>query len=102
MDSCRCLLILTDLLGDSQVKEVQVALVAHLLVCGEHDDVPAEVEATRPDGGVGIEHSQLFTWAQKRISIITENTWLELNIVSGMDNETYSLGEKNGRYYNTS
>lgn len=41
--------ICTDLLWIPQVKEVQVALVTHLLVCGEHDDVAAEIEAARSD-----------------------------------------------------
>lgn len=50
----------TDLLRVSQVKEVKEALVAHLLVCGEHDDVAAEVEAARSDSGVGVEQRQLF------------------------------------------
>ena len=51
----------TDLLWVPQVKEVQEALVAHLLVCGEHDDVAAEVEAARSDRRVGVEQGQLFT-----------------------------------------
>lgn len=50
----------TDLLRISQVEEVEETLVAHLLVCGEHDDVAAEVEAARPHGGVGVEQRQLF------------------------------------------
>lgn len=53
---------LTNLLWIPQVEEVQVALVAHLFVCGEHDDVAAEVEATRPDSRVGLEQGQLFTY----------------------------------------
>lgn len=53
--------MLTDLLWIPQVKEVQEALVTHLLVCGEHDDVAAEVEAARSDSRVGVEQSQLFT-----------------------------------------
>lgn len=40
---------LTDLAGIPQVKEAHEALVAHLLVCGEHDDVAPEVKATGPD-----------------------------------------------------
>lgn len=52
----------TNLLWIPQVKEVQVALVTHLLVCGEHDDVAAEIEAARPDSRVGLEQGQLFTW----------------------------------------
>lgn len=51
----------TYLLRVPQVKEVQVALVTHLLVCGEHDDVAAEVEAARSDRRVGVELGQLFT-----------------------------------------
>lgn len=41
--------ICTNLLWIPQVKEVQVALVTHLLVCGEHDDVAAEIKAARSD-----------------------------------------------------
>lgn len=52
--------ICTNLLWIPQVKEVQEALVTHLLVCGEHDDVAAEVEAARSDGRVGVEQGQLF------------------------------------------
>ena len=55
----------TYLLGVSQVKVVEKALVAHLLVCGEHDDVAAEVEATCPDSRAGLQQSQLFTWDRK-------------------------------------
>lgn len=51
----------TNLLWISQVKEVQIALVTHLLVCGEHDDVAAEIEAARSDSRVGVEQRQLFT-----------------------------------------
>lgn len=51
----------TNLLWVPQVKEVQVALVAHLFVCGEHDDVATEVEAARSDSRVGVEQGQLFT-----------------------------------------
>lgn len=54
--------VCTNLLWIPQVKEVQVALVTHLLVCGEHDDVAAIVEAARSDSGVGLEQGQLFTW----------------------------------------
>lgn len=53
----------TNLLWIPQVKEVQVALVTHLLVCGEHDDVAAEIKAARSDGRVGFEQGQLFTCA---------------------------------------
>ena len=49
------------MLGVPQVEEVEEALVAHLLVRGEHDDVAAEVEATGPDGGAGLQQGQLFT-----------------------------------------
>lgn len=49
--SYRC----TNLLWIPQVKEVQEALVTHLLVCGEHDDVAAEIKAARSDSGVGVE-----------------------------------------------
>lgn len=56
--------MLTDLLGVSQIEVVQEALVAHLFVGGEHDDVPAEVEAARPHCRVGIEHGELFTWGE--------------------------------------
>lgn len=48
-------MVQTNLLWVPQVEEVQVALVTHLLVCGEHDDVAAEVEATRSDSRVGVE-----------------------------------------------
>lgn len=51
----------TYLLWIPQVKEVQEALVTHLLVCGEHDDVAAEIEATCSDSRVGLEQGQLFT-----------------------------------------
>lgn len=54
-------MLCTDLLWVPQVKVVEEALVTHLLVCGEHDDVAAEVEAARPDGRVGVEQGQLFT-----------------------------------------
>lgn len=57
----------TYLLWVPQVKKVQVALVTHLLVCGEHDDVSAEVKSTRPDGRAGVEQSQLFTCEQETI-----------------------------------
>lgn len=56
----------TDLLRIPQVKEVQEALVAHLLVCGEHDDVAAEVEAARSDSRVGVEQGQLFACEKQR------------------------------------
>lgn len=56
-------MICTDLLWIPQVKEVEVALVTHLLVCGEHDDVAAEIKATRSDSRVGFEQGQLFTCA---------------------------------------
>lgn len=45
----------TYLLWIPQIKEVQVALVTHLLVCGEHDDVAAEVKATCSDSRVGVQ-----------------------------------------------
>lgn len=54
-------MVCTDLLWIPQVKEVQEALVTHLLVCGEHDDVAAEVETARSDSRVGVEQGQLFT-----------------------------------------
>lgn len=56
----------TNLLWISQIKEVQVALVSHLLVCGEHDDVAAEIKATRSDSRVGVEQGQLFTCTAQR------------------------------------
>ena len=40
---------LTDLAWIPQVKEAYEALVAHLLVCGEHDDVAPKVKATGPE-----------------------------------------------------
>lgn len=55
-------MVRTDLLFVPQVEEVQVALITHLLVCREHNDVAAEVEATRSDSRVGVEQGQLFTW----------------------------------------
>lgn len=55
--------ICTNLLWISQVKEVQVALVTHLLVRGEHDDVATEIKAARSDSWVGFEQGQLFTCA---------------------------------------
>lgn len=58
--------VCTNLLWIPQVKEVQVALVTHLLVCGEHDDVAAEVETARPDSGVGVEQGELLTYAAQR------------------------------------
>lgn len=55
----------TDLLWIPQVEEVQVALVPHLLVRGEHDDVATKVEATRSDSRVGVEQGQLFSCKQQ-------------------------------------
>lgn len=40
---------LTDLARIPQVKEAHKALVAHLLVRGEHDDVAPKVKTTGPD-----------------------------------------------------
>ena len=40
---------LTDLARIPQVKEAHKALVAHLLVRGEHDDIAPKVKATGPD-----------------------------------------------------
>lgn len=60
-DACVQCVVRTNLLRIPQVKEVQVALVTHLLVCGEHDDVAAEVEPARSDSRVGVEQNQLFT-----------------------------------------
>lgn len=60
--------VCTNLLWIPQVEEVQVALVTHLLVCGEHDDVAAEVEAASPNSRVGVEQGQLFTCAARRDS----------------------------------
>lgn len=66
----------TNLLLISQVKEVQVALVTHLLVCGEHDDVATEIKAARSDSRVGVEQGQLFTCAAQR----DEGTKLSLEL----------------------
>ncbi len=63
---CAHCVVCTNLLRIPQVKEVQEALVTHLLVCGEHDDVAAEVEAARSDRGVGVEQGQLFACAAQR------------------------------------
>ncbi len=49
--------ILTDLLGVSQVEIVEKALVAHLLVCGKHYDVPTEVKAARPHRRARLQQS---------------------------------------------
>lgn len=65
------LCICTYLLWIPQVKEVQETLVTHLLVCGEHDDVAAEVEAARSDSRVGVEQSQLFTCGQHTVGFMT-------------------------------
>lgn len=54
-------MICTNLLWIPQVEEVQEALVTHLLICGEHDDVAAEIKAAGPDSRVGFEQGQLFT-----------------------------------------
>lgn len=45
----------TDLARIPQVKEAHKALVAHLLVRGEHDDVAPKVKATGPDSRIGLE-----------------------------------------------
>lgn len=58
--------VCTNLLWVPQVKEVQEALVTHLFVCGEHDDVAAEVEAARSDSRIGVEQGQLFACAAQR------------------------------------
>lgn len=42
--------VLTDLAWIPQIKEAHKTLIAHLLVCGEHDDVAPEVEATGAHG----------------------------------------------------
>lgn len=42
--------VLTDLARIPQVKETYEALVTHLLIRGEHDDVAPKVKATCPDG----------------------------------------------------
>lgn len=71
----------TNLLWISQVEEVQVALVSHLLVCGEHDDVAAEIKATRSDSRVGVEQGQLFTCtAQRHKAWFVINTFLLLKL----------------------
>lgn len=41
--------VLTNLARIPEVKEAHKALVAHLLVRGEHDDIASKVKATGPD-----------------------------------------------------
>lgn len=47
----------TDLLGVSQVKVVEIALVTHLFVCGKHDDVSTEVKAACSHRWAGLQQS---------------------------------------------
>ena len=67
------------MLGVPQVEEVEEALVAHLLVRGEHDDVAAEVEATGPDGGAGLQQGQLFTCQRTESQVNPSNVGWTLN-----------------------
>lgn len=47
---------------------MQETLVTHLLVCGVHDDVSTEVEATGPHRGAGLQQSKLFTCMKKEFN----------------------------------
>lgn len=50
----------TNLLRVPQVKEVQIALVTHLFIGGEHYYVAAEVKATGPYSRTRLQQSKLF------------------------------------------